>query len=268
MCANFWYVNWCNHPFGSHFEYFELEDHVISNRRTPEDPNCHKSSYQRTKRQGKITNIPVADLPREKQVQMREKWKQYQRKYRERKRVLAEVLNLTPPSLNSTAEDQLNGPLLPLVDVTDHDYVQPRLERPRASSTPVRAEQKSTSRHRAVLKEREKLRFELIKIRKELKSERLKAKKLQRKVDKLKVKKGKDVSVSNKKRDKKKIAEEKKERVVSFLCRDENSRMLSGKKDTVTKNKMKRQRRVLLHSLKDLHSNYNTTALKHHAISY
>ncbi|KAK0132285.1 hypothetical protein N1851_032914 [Merluccius polli] len=187
-----------------------------------------KESYQRTKRQGKITNIPVADLPREKQVQMREKWKQYQRKYRERKRVLAEVLNLTPPSLNSTADDQLNGPLLPLVDVTDHDYVQPRLERPRASSTPVRAEQKSTSRHRAVLKEREKLRFELIKIRKELKSERLKAKKLQRKVDKLKVKKGKDVSVSNKKRDKKKIAEEKKERVVSFLCRDENSRMLSG----------------------------------------
>ncbi|KAF3844210.1 hypothetical protein F7725_013551, partial [Dissostichus mawsoni] len=31
---------------------------------------------------------------------------------------------------------------------------------------------------------------------------------------------------------------------------------------------MKHQRRVLLHSLKDLHSNYNTTALKHHAVSY
>ncbi|KAF3834439.1 hypothetical protein F7725_025643 [Dissostichus mawsoni] len=95
----------------------------------------------------------------------------------------------------------------------------------------------------------------------------MKAKKLQRKVDKLKVNKGKEVSVRNTKRDKKKIAEEKKERVVGFLCRAENSRMLSGRK-TVTKNKMKHQRRVLLHSLKDLHSNYNTTALKHHAVSY
>lgn len=207
-------------------------------------------------------------MPREKQVKMREKWRQYQRKYREKKRVLAEVLNLTPPSLNSTSDDQLNVPPEPIVDAADHDYVQPSLERPRASSTPMRAVQKSTSKHRAVLKEREKLRFELIKIRKELKSERMKTKKLQRKVDKLKVKKVKDVSVSNKKRDKKKIAEEKRERVVSFLCRDENSRMLSGKKDTVTKNKIKHQRRVLLHSLKDLHSNYNTTALKHHAISY
>ncbi|KAJ4928619.1 hypothetical protein JOQ06_004249, partial [Pogonophryne albipinna] len=159
-------------------------------------------SYQRRKRQGKITNIPVADLSREKQVQMRKKWKQYQRQYREKKRVLAEVLNLTPPSLNSIEDDQLIGPPEPIVVVADHDYVQPSLERPQASSTP-------------------------------------------RKVDKLKVNKGKEVSVRNTKRDKKKIAEEKKERVVGFLCRDENSRMLS-----------------------DLHSNYNTTALKHHAVSY
>ncbi|KAF3845658.1 hypothetical protein F7725_002736 [Dissostichus mawsoni] len=207
----------------------------MSNRRTPEDPNCHKSSYQRRKRQGKITNIPVADLSREKQVQMRKKWKQYQRQYREKKRVLAEVLNLTPPSLNSIEDDQLIGPPEPIVVVADHDYVQPSLERPQASSTPVRAVQKSTSKHRAVLKEREKLRFELIKIKKELKSERMKAKKLQRKVDKLKVNKGKEVSVRNTKRDKKKIAEEKKERVVGFLCRDENSRMLSGKKDSYKK---------------------------------
>ena len=64
----------------------------------------------------------------------------------------------------------------------------------------------------------------------------MKAKKLQRKLEKLPEKKGQKVSEGNKKRDKKKIAEEKRERVVSFLCRDENSRMLSGKKDTITKN--------------------------------
>ena len=103
-------------------------------------------SYQRKKRPGKITNIPVSDLPRQKQEKMREKWRQYQRQYREKKRVLADVLNLTPPSLNSTASDQLNGPPEPIVNLADHDYVQPSFERPQASSTPVRAVQKSTSK--------------------------------------------------------------------------------------------------------------------------
>lgn len=84
-------------------------------------------SYQRRKRQGKITNILVADLPRDKKVQMREKWKQYQRQSREKKRVHAEVLSLTPPSLNSTEDEQQNGPPEPILDVADHDYVQPSL---------------------------------------------------------------------------------------------------------------------------------------------
>lgn len=75
-------------------------------------------------------------------------------------RVHAEVLSLTPPSLNSTEDEQQNGPPEPILDVADHDYVQPSLERPQASSTPVRTMQESASnRHRAVLKEREKLRF-------------------------------------------------------------------------------------------------------------
>ncbi len=37
----------------------------------------------------------------------------------------------------------------------------------------------------------------------------------------------------------KKLVTVKKERVIEFLCRDENSRLLPGKKDTITKNKEK-----------------------------
>lgn len=60
----------------------------------------------------------------------------------------------------------------------------------------------------------------------------------------------------------------RREEVVSFLCRDENSRMLSGKKDTVMKSKIKQQRRVLLHSVKDLHPQYNATVKRHLKLSY
>lgn len=51
-------------------------------------------SYQRRKRQGKTQTTPVAELPKNKQELAREKWKEYQRTYREKKRRLA--LNLTP----------------------------------------------------------------------------------------------------------------------------------------------------------------------------
>lgn len=40
----------------------------------------------------------------------------------------------------------------------------------------------------------------------------------------------------------KKLAKERKLAVVSFLTRDENSRLLPGEKDTITKNKRKEQR--------------------------
>lgn len=61
----------------------------------------------------------------------------------------------------------------------------------------------------------------------------MKAQKLQWKVYKLKTKKGKELC---EKQEKKQKVGEKKNRAVSFLCRDENSRMLSGKKDTDKKN--------------------------------
>ncbi|KAK0138386.1 ATP-dependent DNA helicase PIF1 [Merluccius polli] len=119
------------------------------------------------------------------------------------------------------------------------------------------------------LKDREKLRSELRRIKRELKTANSKTKRLEKKLDNQKKgKKDEEVIERNKQRDRKKSSGEKKEQVVSFLCRDENTRMLSGKKDTVTKNKIKLQRRVLLHSLKDIHASYNGTVLRHHRLSY
>ncbi|KAG5839968.1 hypothetical protein ANANG_G00211060 [Anguilla anguilla] len=70
-------------------------------------------------------------------------------------------------------------------------------------------------------------------------------------------KKGTSLSEKNKARGKKKLAPERKEKVLKFLCRDEINRMLPGKKDTITKNKQKVQRRVLSHCLSELHSQCN-----------
>ncbi|CAH1114447.1 unnamed protein product [Psylliodes chrysocephalus] len=53
-----------------------------------------------------------------------------------------------------------------------------------------------------------------------------------------------------------------------FLERDECSRMLPGKKDTITKNKAKRQKRFLSDSLKNLHIKFTQTYPQYRRISY
>ena len=51
----------------------------------------------------------------------------------------------------------------------------------------------------------------------------------------------------------KKLSAERKQAVINFLSRVENSRLLAGKKETVTKNEQKMQRRVLTEPLTELH---------------
>lgn len=60
----------------------------------------------------------------------------------------------------------------------------------------------------------------------------------------------------------------RRQSVVEFLTRDENSRLLAGKKDTVSKDRFKEQRRVLTKSLKELHKDYNAEAGEGRAVSY
>lgn len=70
-----------------------------------------------------------------------------------------------------------------------------------------------------------------------------------------------------KQRGSKKLSTERKQAVVNFLSRDENS-LLAGKKDTITKNKQKMQRRVLTKPLLELHAQYQTEVEQHLSISY
>ena len=62
-------------------------------------------------------------------------------------------------------------------------------------------------------------------------------------------------------------AQERKKQVESFIFRDESSRLLPGKKDTVGR-KEKMQRRVLVKSSVDLHKEYSQTAELKHRMSY
>ncbi|XP_062301148.1 trichohyalin-like isoform X2 [Scomber scombrus] len=70
-----------------------------------------RESYQRRKRQGKITNKPAAELSNEQQKMLREKWREYQRNYRAKKRK-EEMLQ----------EDQSISQREDLLDFTDQDY--------------------------------------------------------------------------------------------------------------------------------------------------
>ncbi|XP_053199658.1 uncharacterized protein LOC128384103 [Scomber japonicus] len=70
-----------------------------------------RESYQRGKRQGKITHKPAAELSKEQQKVLREKWRENQRNHRAKKRkeeMLQEAQSI------SQREDQL--------DFTDQDY--------------------------------------------------------------------------------------------------------------------------------------------------
>lgn len=78
----------------------------------------------------------------------------------------------------------------------------------------------------------------------------------------------KTVNERSKPRGGKKLAASKKIEVSKFLCRDNNSQILPGKKDTKTKGKNKKQRRVLLRNLKELHSMYNEEVGKELKMSY
>lgn len=56
--------------------------------------------------------------------------------------------------------------------------------------------------------------------------------------------------------------------VIAFLIGDENSRLLSGKKDTVAQKKKKFQRRILTKSLKELHAENNSEVNGTLSLSY
>lgn len=109
-------------------------------------------------------------------------------KLQRKERLLADVLNLTPSSMNTSDEQiqHLDHPEPMHNHLDDHDYDQPIIERP------------------------------------QLQAAKLKTENIQRKLKRQK-KKQKMVSEKNQPRHKKKASQLKREEVGSFICWDENS---------------------------------------------
>ena len=136
---------------------------------------------------------------------------------------------------------------------------------PLASSTPEQARKTQRSQDR-LKKQNESLKRELFQLKKHLarsqkRSEHLR-KDLQREKKKVQPKKKKFKKISLKR------SVSRREKVSGFLSRDENSRQLAGRKDTITKNKVKLQRRILSNTLKELHCVYNSEVAKEDSMSY
>lgn len=65
----------------------------------------------------------------------------------------------------------------------------------------------------------------------------------------------------------KKLSTAKKD-IEDFLSQDENSKLCAGKKETITRNKVKRQKRLLTDSLKNLYTKFKVTFNKYTTMSY
>ena len=211
---------------------------------------------------------PISQLSRAEQDKVRKQWKDDQRKSRERKRATEEILNFTPESLDTTPIAV--APLSPIAqlqpDPPNIDAENRFEQQPRASSTPLRARRLRWKRERA------KLRSDMFRMKREMEAAKKETERFRKRLERLSKNRTKSQenakSTTQGKRGAKKLSVHRKEKVVEFLCRDENSRLLPGKKDTVTKDKNRQQRRVLINPLKELHTSFNSVMDRSHMLSY
>lgn len=223
---------------------------------------CHEK-----KAEGRVETFNINLLPKRKQNEQRKKWKESQKRCRAREKALSAILNTTPQSPESLPEEAVaelpeEPPVEPLPAV-----VPPNVERhtpPSPEATPTRWKNQ-TKRMKGKLA---RLQRENKTLKERIETEERKTKPITRKTHRRTQNKAKrqvreKLSVPAEK----KIATEKRQEVVSFLSRDENSRLLAGKKDTVGR-VIKRQRRVLTKSLRDLYSDYFKDSSRKHSMSY
>lgn len=227
---------------------------------------------------------PISQLFRTEQEKVRQQWKQDQRKHRERKRAMEEILNFTAVPMDITPVE-LRAELQPNLPNTDREnIVSVDVEQPRASSTPQRVESsdikwqwqkaklcrkmhKMKRDMQAAKRESEKWWKCTERLRKK-KSGKQKAKSWQWTHSFLKAKADWESNWREQIKDCTEIGHPEKEWVVDFFCWDENSRILPGTKDIVTKNKNKQQRHVLVKPFTELHLQYNSEMQKSHRLSY
>ena len=191
------------------------------------------------------------------------------------------VLDLTPPDLTPPSMDN-TPPVLPDVAVAPEPSENAGLPildpepfnedfNPPVASTPERVERKNTSakkRSKRLQKEKGTLEKQVLYLRKQLAEMRKLKDKCRRREKRLMARQSQGLSEKFKQRGGKKLSGERKQAVIKFLSRDENSTLLAGKKDTITKNKQKVQRRVLTKPLTELHTEYQTEVEQHLSMSY
>jgi hypothetical protein len=252
--------------------------------------NLH-SSYQRRKQANLGANPdhpPIRSLSAAEVKKKREQWRETQKQHRAAEKRLRAVLDITPESSEEPSEEMLARPhpAVPIPWSDSPPAVIPRCQSPpavipptqsppavipptgcaRASEPLASSTPKQESKTLRLKNQNVALKRELFQLRKQLtqaqrRSENLR-KGLQREKKKLQPKKKNMKKVNLKK----KVT--RREKVSAFLSRDENSRQLAGKKDTITRNKIKLQRRILCRTLKELHGVYNTEVAKEDSISY
>ncbi|KAK7162509.1 hypothetical protein R3I93_006735 [Phoxinus phoxinus] len=216
----------------------------------------------------------VKELTVAAHTKRKEQWRLNQRQCREKKRQVEALMNLTPVSEDSFVDEHHDhpGPSQHSSPPGPSQHSSPPGPSQHSSppgphcSTPHKPLKKTTASSRTGVRIK-KLRVEIEKLKKDVVREKRRADRFRKKANRVmtakyrKARKNMSTKVFRK-------GPARRQSVVEFLTRDENSRLLAGKKDTVSKDRVKEQRRVLTKSLKELHKDYNAEAGERRAVSY
>lgn len=200
-------------------------------------------SYQRRKQQGKIPYVKSSELPEREKKKQKEKWRAASSAYRKRKKMANAVLDLTPPSMENTppalvdadlAEEQprvqpeIAGPAVVDAIPQNQDFNPP------VSSTPQKDCSAVHKRCKRLQKDNCRLKKQVLYLRRQLAEVRKLKDKFKKSENKLLASQRGGPSETFKQRGGKKLAAERKQAVITFLSRDENSRLLPGTKKTTS----------------------------------
>lgn len=231
-----------------------------------------RESYQRRKQQGKIIYVKSDDMHQTERKKQREKWRAASQTYRKRKKMANAVLDITLPSMEDIPPVLGDFERTQELENANQAVTDPILTKqgfnPPTSSTPKKRKKAQKKYCATLQKQKHELKKQLTHLKKQMIKMKQLNDKFRKNVKRIMAKQKANVSEKFKPRGSKKLSTQRKQAVVNFLTRDENSRLLSGKRDTITKNKQKMQRRVLTKPLIELHAQYQTEVEPHLSLSY
>ncbi|XP_067233683.1 uncharacterized protein [Chanodichthys erythropterus] len=187
-----------------------------------------RRKYQEKKAKGEIQPRNITSLPKHKRAKLREQWKKTKARNRKKKEDLAAILDITPPS-----PEALDVSFSPVNLSPAHGSISPIPSPPERVCPP-----KLTAKIKRLERENKKLKAML---------DGMKKANSKMRIQKHRWNKAKKARQPTLRSSTKRAATQKKQQVTNFLSRDENSRLLAGKRDTVGRKNNKIQ----------LHSEYN-----------